>query len=1030
MKLLHNKFTEAVIMLPIAAFFIIASYYMYNSYSAYSHSKKLWSYGEYEYKLNSVLNALGEEQGDASIYLGTSGRSDFKQLEKQWKQTDSAISALETFVQGDPLYASKSSKLLEELKKLQDGRSKVSLLNINYIDSNLGEYGQRAKEMLLAAMDDTRQTVSSTNKEAGGLLDTYIDLGSAGENSSSERALVSFFLSRGKPIATDELEHWDQKIGKERAPDYTKLTQSSIKTKLDELLKTDKFNTLKSELFSKRISILEDSNSGNFNTDITEWYKIQSSKISLLNKSQHAIFDFLKHNIDTGLKSDKEKMTISAVVMLIALLLGFIVRNIFSGMARDAKNLENILKNIEIDSDLESEYNLKEMVSKQNKAEIYQFLEKIIQESKESKQLAEKANRTKSLFLANMSHEIRTPLNGIVGFTSLLRSSHLDSEQEEFVQIIEKSSENLISVINDILDISKIESENIDIEEISFDPIVEFESGIESYGAKASEKNIDLGFYIDPALSNNLKGDPTKIKQILVNLISNAVKFTPNGGNIDIAIEKLVGFKGETAVRFSVKDSGIGISPAKKEKIFEAFSQADINTTRKFGGTGLGLTISKRLTELMGGNLDLESEEGKGSTFFFTLNLEEIPSITDPQRFENISIGYYLPQNRKTKQSDKYVEKYIAALSGNCSIFNTIESLTSLKQEEQPTLLFVDFDHIDSKDLAPLGTLRSKISLLTTAHKKDEVKALNYDFFKTLYSPINFSKIKKTMLDLGDTDTYIIEEEKKNKFTDLKALVAEDNPINQSLIKRMLENMGITVTLADNGKKAYELRTTEVYDIIFMDIQMPIMGGVEATHAILGYEKKHNIPHIPIVALTANALKGDKERFLSEGMDHYISKPIEIDIIENILHQYFKEKLTMDNSTLDTHSIPEKESVDILLCKQKKGDLAIFDTLLQKIGYSVDKAANVEDLKAMLQSKNYRYLLLDKQLDGLSGNNEIHQILKGLNLPSVLFVDNLNYAMEQDRRDYTRVVLNIADMHFLRNIITKLNPRQYEKYSA
>ncbi len=1016
MKLLHNKFTEAVILLPIVAFFIIAGYYFYNAYTAYNHSERSWNYSEYNNKLNTVLNALGEEQEDVSIYLGTFGKSDFKQLGKQWKQTDSTVAALEIFVQEHPLYASRSVKLIEELKKLQERRPKVSLLNINYIDSNLGEYAQKTKAMILDAM------YNSTNNEAEVLLSTYMDFAAIGVNSSSERALVSFFLSRERSISLNELEHWDSKIGKNRVPDYSNITQSNIITVLDKLLKTDKFKTLEDKLFLKRISILEGSNTGTFNTDVTEWYKIQSSKIALLNESQSAILDFAKKDIDNSLKSNTEKMSISAVIMLISLLLAFIVRSIFSGMARDAKNLGNILKNIETDSDLESEYNLKEMVSKQDKAEIYQFLEKIIQESKESKQLAEKANRAKSLFLANMSHEIRTPLNGIIGFTNLLSSTNLNTEQEEFIEIIEKSSENLISVIDDILDISKIESESIDIEDISFDPIVEFESGIESYGAKASEKNIDLGFYVDPTLSNNLKGDPSKIKQVLVNLISNAVKFTPEGGNINIIIEKLVNFKGEATVRFSVKDSGIGISPQKQDKIFEAFSQADISTSRKFGGTGLGLTISKKLVELMGGCLDLESEEGEGSTFFFTLILEEIPSMVDVQAFENLSIGYYLPKNSKTKQSDEYVEKYITALSGHCDIFYTIESLTSLKQEEQPSLLFMDFDSINNTELALLSTLRSKISLLTTAHKKEEIKALDYDFFKTLYSPINFSKIKKSMLDFDDTGTHIIKEKKKNKFTDLKALVAEDNSINQKLIKRTLENMGISVTLANNGKRAYELRSTEIYDVIFMDIQMPVMGGVEATHAILSYEKKHKIPHIPIIALTANALKGDKERFLSEGMDHYISKPIQIEAIESILHQQFKDKLALDNSISGTHTVPKKESVDILLCKQTKRDLSIFDTLLQKIGYSVDKATNTEELKTMLKTKNYTYVLLDKYLDGSAEDNEIHQILEKLNLQSILFVDRLHLVTEKDRKEYTRVVLNIADMKFLRSILIKLNP--------
>ena len=728
----------------------------------------------------------------------------------------------------------------------------------------------------------------------------------------------------------------------------------------------------------------------------------------------------VKQYLNNDIPGEHIIMVITMIIIVLSLIYILIIRNFFSKMARDDNNLKNLFKNITIDCELQKEYHIQEMFLKQDKSKIYQLLDKVIHNSEKNQRLAEQANQTKSLFLANMSHEIRTPLNGIVGFTDLLRSSNLDSEQSEFVHIIEKSSENLLSVINDILDFSKIESEKIDIENIEFDPITEFESGIESYGVKASEKNIDLGFYIDPTLSNKLKGDPNKIKQVLVNLISNAVKFTPDGGEIDIVIERVQNVLNNSTVRFSVKDSGIGISQEQKQKIFEAFSQADISTSRKFGGTGLGLTISRKLVELMGGDLDLKSEEGKGSTFFFTLTFEEVPSEIKKQTFEDLNIGYYLPYNDTTKQSDLYINRYIAALSPHYNVFDTIESLMSLDENEQPDLLFFNFDHVDNTDIERLNTLRSKISLLTTVNHKNKIKMLDINFFKTLYSPINFSKIKKSLLDFNHVDHDKNIDHRKDKFANIKALVAEDNLINQKLIKLTLENIGLTVTLANNGKEAFELRRSKIFDVIFMDIQMPIMTGIEATHAIITYEKEKKLAHIPIVALTANALKGDKERFLKQGMDQYISKPIKLDEIRNILDLYFKDKHVSESTISTIEENPGNETVDILLCKKEKGDLHIFDTLLKGIGYSVEIAKNIKDLKKMIQSKKYGHVLLDRNLDGLPEDNEISQMMKVLSIKSILLVEDKHLVREEDYKNYTRVVLNIANPTFLDHII-KLN---------
>lgn len=769
--------------------------------------------------------------------------------------------------------------------------------------------------------------------------------------------------------------------------------------------------TSEKKLSAESIAILSNSNGDYFPTDTVEGDQLQKVKINLDDKAEKIIFNMMEQHKDYRIKTEERMMIILALVLILSLLFVLIIRNIFSKMAHEDKNLQNILRHLENYPNMKKKYKIKEMSLKQDKIKIYQFLKKIIDDLEESTNLSKKANQAKSLFLANMSHEIRTPLNGIVGFTDLLRTSDLNLEQDEYVEIIQKSSENLLLIINDILDISKIESEKIEIEQIEFNPILEFESGIESYGAKASEKKIDLGFFIDPTLSHKLIGDPSKIIQVLVNLISNAVKFTPTGGNIDIRIEKIVSFEGKSTVKFLVKDSGIGITPEQKSKIFEAFSQADSSTSRTYGGTGLGLTISKKLIELMGGELDLESKKGEGSTFFFTLQFEEVPSETTNQTIENLSVGYYLPHHKKTKQSDEYIKQYLTSLSPNYTIYDTIESL---EQSEQPEILFIDFEYIDNADILRLNALHSKICLLANLHQKDEIKTLSVNFYKTLYAPINFTKIRKSLFNIKNKETRKdVLETGKNKFFNIKALVAEDNLINQKLIKLTLEYFGVSVTIANNGKEAYEQRCAEEFDLIFMDYQMPVMNGIESTHAILTYEKEKEIAHIPIVALTANALKGDKEHFLAEGMDNYISKPIKKEEIKNILNLYFPNKFIEDPVKM----MSDKEHVDILLCKKEKGNSLIFNTLLKKLGYSVDSIRNTKELKQMIQSKQYNYVLLDKSLENLSEDNEISEIMDKFAIKSILLVDNTSMIRDEDYKNYSRVALNVPNLRFLEHII-------------
>ncbi len=412
-------------------------------------------------------------------------------------------------------------------------------------------------------------------------------------------------------------------------------------------------------------------------------------------------------------------------------------------------------------------------------SEAYRLLEKKFKAASEKAEKLEHEKKMTELFLASMSHEIRTPLNGIIGLTEVLDGTDLNAEQKEFVALIRDSSDNLRVIVNDILEISKLNSGKMELECIPFDVVRKIESSVELFRPRFDEKQIVQTLTIDPQIPGEVKGDPTRLSQVITNLVSNAIKFTEPGGSIDISAKFVENKEGRVVLKIAVKDSGIGLSKEQQTKIFDAYAQASASTTRKAGGTGLGLTISQKIVRSMGGELAVESEEGKGATFYFTVALKESeqPAVSETVEEERVALE---PEVVET------------------------ETIEATEAEAKP----------------------------------------------------------------------------------LEILVAEDNPINQKLIRIVLEKFGLNVTLANNGEEALEARKANRYDMIFMDVQMPVMGGVEATHRILEYEKENNLAHVPIIALTANALAGDREKYIGEGMDDYATKPLDVKVIENLVEKY------------------------------------------------------------------------------------------------------------------------------------------------
>jgi len=392
-----------------------------------------------------------------------------------------------------------------------------------------------------------------------------------------------------------------------------------------------------------------------------------------------------------------------------------------------------------------------------------------------------------------------------------------------------------------------------------------------------------------------------------------------------VSIEKKFEDINSVDIKFSVKDTGIGISEEQKDKIFEAFSQADVSTSRKYGGTGLGLAISSKLVEFMGGQLDIDSVEGEGSTFFFTLKLQKAQSTEEDNYHINMngySVVLAIPERDIENFIDPNYEKYVRYTNAAFSM-KTYDELVEMQDSKTlPDVILIDHRYCSRhNELEKCIVFDTKIVLFTTSDQKKKLDPIANKIDRIVYKPANFSKTIKALEVVFDEK---IEEKVKKpvstktnvKFNNLKAMVAEDNAINQKLIQNILNGLGVDVTLVDNGRLALEQRQLEEYDIIFMDIQMPVMGGIEATHSIIDYENKNRKHHIPIIALTANALTGDKEKYLKEGMDGYLSKPIELSALIDVLMEYFSNKAEEVTSTEEENSSKDstktnEEFVDI-----------------------------------------------------------------------------------------------------------------------
>ena len=1032
-----------ITIVPIVLLALISTYYLYDSYVKYQSSEHLERTIQSTKALKTLSINISRERGLSALYLINKNEKIRALLSEQRVSTNTAINSILNFNSANKDDAN-GHKIIDRIKKIQKHRDGIDRQSINF--DQMFSYYDGINSSILRKVETSLS--GSINYKVDNLSSNFLNAMSLMKSIANERDMVTNILN--KKEGSNRLFLMDAFKNNTIGSSFQTLLPKS-KITLQSILTDANFITAVQESDKMKRVLLQESQTDSINP--LEWFSYETDKLVYVNKLSNNLYTEMLSELKNQKDNSMLQMILLGALLALSLYMLYVYTK-FYHFLHDTKGLEKLLSKIVKYGLIEDTIDLRTTTGVEK---TYAIIENSVDKIAIEKKKAERANAAKSIFLANMSHEIRTPINGIIGFTDLLKNSKLKDEEKEYVDIIQKSTDNLLEIINNILDLSKIESQKIEIDEILFSPVEEFENSVDVYMPKAESKNINLSLFMDPDFDHYLLGDPTKIKEVLLNLISNAMKFTPENGQISVVITKQATSDPDIEkIYFEVSDSGIGIDTKDMEEIFDAFSQADSTITRKFGGTGLGLTISSNYIALMGGKLEVESRVNTGSNFYFTLELKKQKPL---KTIYHNSFKHFHPLIIKGKEAQNnlhaHVEKMMDYLSNNANI-TTIEKLSDPSILEDINLIITQKDLISDDDYALLTGLNIPILNIVKTKDRALVKDITDVGLFGTYEPLNITKMVKSLKTIENKSDFINNDiaegsvvGRKSKY---KVLVAEDNEINQKLIQKILEHLNFDITIVANGLEAVKARKKGDYDLILMDIAMPVMDGVSATKEILAYEEREKLSHIPIVALTANALKGDREKFLNNGLDDYLPKPTKEEQIKNLAIKYgvYNEKVELHkNAKLEegvenTPIMPIVEDIDkekleeavkeeanlseeeltkenerenILVYKKSSVESKIFEKVLGQLYKKVSVAENSNQFLKLVRENNYKVIMVDKEIMDLD-MQDLFDAIKNRDATTLLLFRSFDSIIDdQTRRDFDEVLINSADKVYLKLIL-------------